>query len=70
MSYSDAIKLSVFFAQLGILLRVIKIDEKTNNKQALLRIGLLDEYDQLSVKRVISAFNSAVQLFSGSRKLS
>jgi cobalamin biosynthetic protein CobC len=64
MPYLYAMTLREHFARLGILLRVIEIDENINDKQALLRIGLLDECNQTHVKRVFAAFNSAAQSFS------
>ncbi len=65
VSCQDAITLRQYFAQAGILLRVIVIDDE----RALLRIGLLDKNNTLAVKRVIKRVESAVLEFSGHKKI-
>jgi cobalamin biosynthetic protein CobC len=80
ISSQCAVELKEYFAQSGMLLRVIEIEHEKRSemeseissnvrnergdKPALLRIGLLDECDQLTVKRVITVVRSAEQLFS------
>ena len=50
------------FAKMGILLRVIGIDGTDNReqKQALLRIGLLDQYNQIAVDRLKKSIEAFV----------
>jgi cobalamin biosynthetic protein CobC len=55
----DAVKISQDFAESGILLRFIPLD----NDQALLRIGLLDQDNVLAVKRVEKQVNMTLSWF-------
>ncbi len=65
MPCQEAVALSQYFAQAGILLRVIVIDDE----QALLRIGLLDKNNSLLVKRVIKRVESALLEFSSHKEI-
>jgi cobalamin biosynthetic protein CobC len=60
MSSQQAMGLKEHFAQSGILLRVVEIGDQ----QALLRIGLIDERNQIAVRRLLKVLKSAMQIFS------
>lgn len=65
LPYSLAIELHHYFAQAGILLRFIPLSEVVSNdgENALLRIGLVDSYNPLIVRRVSECFESACHHF-------
>jgi cobalamin biosynthetic protein CobC len=65
MPSTYAMGLKEHFAQSGILLRVIEIGDQ----QALLRIGLIDERNQIAVRRVLKVLEFAMQIFADSSVL-
>ena len=52
MPVNDALKVQEFFAQRGILLRVIRLTEHGDDNNALLRIGILKREDKLQHQRI------------------
>ncbi len=68
LSMDDALLICEYFAKLGILLRVIAIDENSanspKNAQALLRIGLIDQHNKTALSRVAEGIDSFVSDFN------